>query len=48
MSYKLTPRKVLFSDKSLYHPKDNEIAQNYGKALFRKGQGAENIYNIII
>lgn len=48
MSYKLTPRRVLFSDKSPYRPKDNGVAQNYGKALFKKVRGAEDTYNICI
>lgn len=36
MSYKLTPRKVIFSDKSLYHPRDNGVAQNGKSFLTRK------------
>ncbi len=48
MSYKLTPRKVIFSDKSPYHPKDNEVSQNYGKTLFNKVRGTEDTYNIKI
>ncbi len=39
MSYKLTPRKVIFTDKSLYHPRDNGVAQKDKSFLTRKIKG---------
>lgn len=48
MSYKLTPRRVIFSDRSLYHPKDNGVAQNYRNTLFNKVRGPKDICNIKI